>query len=134
VRVSARQLIIERSLAMPPALLFVYGSLMRAGRHHAELAGARFLGEARTASGYRRVRLGAYRALELTPKADPAPKAETEAEAVPGVAGELFEVDAPRLRALDAFEGNEYERSEVRLEQAVSGGFAVALAYLKKAS
>lgn len=104
---------------MPTVRLFVYGSLKRDGRHHSELAGARFLGDATTAPGYSLVQLGTY--LALVPKG-----AGT-------VVGELFELESAKLSALDDFEGPEYER--VSLEVLLPGASASsikALAYAKR--
>lgn len=98
---------------MASVRLFVYGSLKRGGAHHEELRGARFLGEARTAPGFTLVRLGAYLAL--------VPTADTKSDAATSVPGEVFEVPADLLAALDAFEGREYERGEVPLASEVSG-------------
>ena len=113
--------------------LFVYGSLKRGGRHHDELAGSVFLGQATTLPGYRLEPLGEYLALVSVP---PEPAA-----AVPG---ELYEVDELKFGALDAFEGDAYERGNVRLagplhekdrendgENDQKAGFA--LAYFRKA-
>ena len=150
--------------------LFVYGSLKRGGRHHDELAGAVFLGPATTVPGYRLEPLGEYLALVSVPpqpepepeltttaqaQAQPAPsqaQAQAQAQAQPephetdpgtatAVPGELFEVDESKLRALDAFEGNAYERGNVRLASPYlaspcgarleNPGFA--LAYFRKA-
>src|SRR5688572_19180393 len=94
--------------SMPPGEsleLFVYGSLKRGFRHHDLLLGARFHGETVTAAGYQLVLLGEYPAL---------------ADGGDGtVTGELYSVENELLARLDAFEGAEYERREVRL---VSGG------------
>jgi gamma-glutamylcyclotransferase (GGCT)/AIG2-like uncharacterized protein YtfP len=99
--------------------LFVYGSLKRGERHHAELRGAAFLGEARTVEGYGLEALGQYSVL-------------VERFGLPGaVSGELFEVDESLLRLLDEFEGEEYRRALVRLS-ADSVGISLALAYLKR--
>jgi gamma-glutamylcyclotransferase (GGCT)/AIG2-like uncharacterized protein YtfP len=102
--------------SVPTVRLFVYGSLKRGGRHHSELAGARFLGDATTAPGYSLVQLGTYLAL------------------VPGgagtVVGEVFELESARLSALDAFEGPEYER--VSLEVLLGATSTKALAYAKR--
>jgi gamma-glutamylcyclotransferase (GGCT)/AIG2-like uncharacterized protein YtfP len=116
--------------------LFVYGSLKRGGRHHEQLAGARFLGLAETEPGYRLEPLGEY--LALVRVAGPSP--------VDGsVAGELFEVDESRLVALDTFEGDAYIRGQVMLSRARrprdpprdeaddEAEDVFALAYLKKA-
>lgn len=80
--------------------LFVYGSLKRGGRHHDELEGATFLGLAETGPGYRLEPLGEY--LALVPAAGEG-----------CVPGELFEVPLAKLPALDAFEGDAYERGEL---------------------
>ena len=133
--------------------LFVYGSLKRGGRHHDELAGAVFLGPATTVPGYRLEPLGEYLALvSVPPQPEPEPELTTTAQAQPephetdtgtatAVPGELFEVDESKLRALDAFEGNAYERGNVRLASPYlaspcgarleNPGFA--LAYFRKA-
>jgi gamma-glutamylcyclotransferase (GGCT)/AIG2-like uncharacterized protein YtfP len=103
---------------MTAELLFVYGSLKRSGRHHAELAGARFLGEARTPPGYALVPLGEY--LALVPRAEAG-----------SVVGELFELDSARLAALDEFEGPGYER--IALEVLLGQKKVHALAYLRRA-
>jgi gamma-glutamylcyclotransferase (GGCT)/AIG2-like uncharacterized protein YtfP len=113
-----------RSLAS--VRLFVYGSLKRGGLHHAELAGAPFVGDARSAPGFRLVPLrggSPYWALV------PAPETS---ETVPG---ELFDVPVDALSALDAFEGEDYERAELPLSAAGVGGKSVvesALAYFKR--
>jgi len=113
--------------------LFVYGSLKRAGPHHDLLKGAIFLGEVETAAGYALESAGPY--LELV--------------ALPGagkVSGELFEISASLLPALDDFEGDAYMRGQVSLSAAPESGPLVAgerglrrgqgqtaLAYFKKA-
>lgn len=93
--------------------LFVYGSLLRGEDNHAELSGARFVAEARTAARYTLVDLGPYPALVEGGSA--------------AIEGELYEVGAELLAALDAFEGHpdEYLRSPVALD-----GGAAAEAYL----
>lgn len=90
-------------------LLFVYGSLKRGRRHHAELGGARFVGVARTAPEYRLLDLGEYPALAAGRRA---------------IEGELYVVTEALLVELDRFEGDGYERAAVRLD-----GGGVALAY-----
>lgn len=94
-------------------LLFVYGSLKRGRRHHAELAGARFIGAVRTAPEYRLLDLGEYPALTAGGRS---------------IEGELYEVTGALLEELDRFEGDGYDRALVRL---ADGG--VALAYFATA-
>jgi gamma-glutamylaminecyclotransferase len=76
--------------AMQPCLLFVYGTLMRGERHHDVIAGAAFVGEARTLPAYDFVLIDYFPAL------------------LPGgqraIEGELYQVDANTLAALDALE------------------------------
>lgn len=105
---------------MASVLLFVYGSLKRDGQHHAELAGARFVGEAATEPGYALTALGAYRALVWAGGSEQ-------------VGGELFEVADGSLPALDEFEGQGYQRGKVALSAEHSRGFREALAYFRKA-
>ena len=103
---------------MATARLFVYGSLKRGGLHHAELGGARFLGEARTVEGYALEPLGEYLALVETPGAG-------------SVLGELFEVDEARFIHLDIFEGEDYARSPLCVVGQNAENVA-ALAYLRR--
>jgi gamma-glutamylcyclotransferase (GGCT)/AIG2-like uncharacterized protein YtfP len=84
-------------------VLFVYGSLKRGGRHHAELRGAPFLGEASTAPGYALEELGEYVALVPRP------------HALGSVPGEVYQVDAELLAWLDEFEGPDYRRALIEL-------------------
>jgi gamma-glutamylcyclotransferase (GGCT)/AIG2-like uncharacterized protein YtfP len=89
--------------------LFAYGSLKRGFRHHDLLVGARFVDEVETAAGYYLVLLGEYPAL---------------AEGGDGtVHGELYTVQNELFEDLDAFEGSDYERRDVRL---AAGGIAHA--------
>lgn len=99
--------------------LFVYGSLKRGERHHAELRGATFVGEARTVAGYGLEALdaiGPYLALVERPGQ------------AGSVSGELFEVDEPLLRLLDQFEGDDYRRGVVRLASVSTSVGVVAVA------
>lgn len=91
---------------MSPQRIFVYGSLKRGFVHHAELAGAELLGDARTEPGYALVRQGDYPALVEAPSGI--------------VYGELYAVSDALLAHLDAFEGvpSLYRRSAVRLWRA----------------
>ncbi len=115
-------------------LLFVYGSLKREGQHHAELAGARFVGEAQTAPGYALTTLGDYLALVRLGGRHGGEAALGSGQAAGGrVRGELFEVADVRLPALDEFEGPGYVRAAVALSAEHSCGFREALAYFRKA-
>ena len=71
-------------------VVFVYGTLMRGEHHHDVIEAARFVGEARTLPAYDFVLIDYYPAL------------------IPGgsraIQGELYEVDAATLAALDALE------------------------------
>lgn len=99
--------------------LFVYGSLKRGGRHHAELRGAAFLGEACTEPGYVLLPLGEYLVLA---RGGSAP-----------VTGELFEISEALLPELDAFEGEGYEREEILLTlPGESAEKCLALAYFER--
>jgi gamma-glutamylcyclotransferase (GGCT)/AIG2-like uncharacterized protein YtfP len=120
---------------MASVLLFVYGSLKRGGRHHAELAGARFVGEAETAPGHALTVLGEYLALVRTSGGGAGEVGAGAGEAQPSdrVQGELFEVADVCLPALDEFEGHGYERAKVALSAEHSRGFREALAYFRKA-
>lgn len=84
--------------------VFVYGSLKRGFRHHDQLAGARFVREARTAPHYALVVDGDYPAL-------------VEGGAT-SVAGEVFDVSAAHLAELDGFEEvpDLYVRAEIELD------------------
>jgi gamma-glutamylcyclotransferase (GGCT)/AIG2-like uncharacterized protein YtfP len=93
---------------MPAVRLFVYGSLRRGQPNHHQLRGAKFVAVARTLAEHALAELDGYPLL------------------VPGsvpVAGELFELEIGALTRLDAFEGENYVRGEVRLED---GGRALA--------
>ncbi|HVY32716.1 MAG TPA: gamma-glutamylcyclotransferase family protein [Polyangiaceae bacterium] len=106
-------------MAAPPVRLFVYGSLKRGGRHHAELQNSRFLGEATTAPGHAVIQLGDYPAL---------------IQADDGVVtGELFEVPESLLPALDELEGDAYVRQNLAVRVAGATDLALALAYFHNA-
>ena len=83
--------------------LFVYGSLLRGERNHSLLAGARFLRETATSTGFALVDLGDYPGMVKAARG--------------AVAGELYEVDGETLRALDELEGHPrlYWRTEIVL-------------------
>jgi len=118
---------------MASVLLFVYGSLKRDGRHHAELGAARFVGEAETAEGYALTTLGEYLALV---EQDAVAETAIDGAGSPlraRVRGELFEVAEVCLPALDRFEGEGYQRGTVSLSAEHSRGFREALAYFRTA-
>jgi gamma-glutamylcyclotransferase (GGCT)/AIG2-like uncharacterized protein YtfP len=75
---------------MQRSRLFVYGTLMRGEHHHDVIEAAHFVGEARTLPAYDFVLIDYYPAL------------------IPGgsraIHGELYDVDAATLAALDALE------------------------------
>ncbi len=83
--------------------LFVYGSLLSGEGNHGRLGASRLIGEARTEPRYTLVSLGAFPALL--------------GGGTTSVAGEVYDVDADTLVALDAFEGHPrfYRRERVVL-------------------
>jgi gamma-glutamylcyclotransferase (GGCT)/AIG2-like uncharacterized protein YtfP len=86
--------------------IFVYGTLKRGCKNHHHLAGQRYVGDAKTAAGYRLHDLGAY------------PGMVADVSDTLGVTGEVWTVDAAALARLDAFEGvaeGLYRREPVRL-------------------
>ena len=86
--------------------VFVYGTLKRGGRYHDLLATQKFIGEARTATGYTLYQPADYPGMVHTEK-------DTE-----GVTGELWEVSTDYLAKLDALEGlpqKLYERVPIAL-------------------
>lgn len=88
-------------------LVFVYGTLKRGGSNHTFLAGARFLGEARTPLGFELYSLGGYPGMIASPNT-----------AAGGVTGEVWSVDAPTLAKLDRLEGladGLYRRESIKL-------------------
>ncbi|HEU4532466.1 MAG TPA: gamma-glutamylcyclotransferase [Polyangiaceae bacterium] len=84
-------------------VVFVYGSLLRGERNHGRMAGARFVGPARTLARYALYDLGAYPGMT---------------DGAQAVEGELYEVDVRLLAALDAFENHPrfYRRRAIALE------------------
>ncbi len=74
-------------------MLFVYGTLKRSCANHHFLDGQEFVGEARTAPGFRLYDLGGYPGMVARP------------DDLDGVAGEVWSVDAAALVRLDALEG-----------------------------
>jgi gamma-glutamylcyclotransferase (GGCT)/AIG2-like uncharacterized protein YtfP len=88
--------------------VFVYGTLRRNGSNHFRMEGGSFLGEA-TVRG-RLYKIDWYPGLVLDPQGDPIP-------------GEIFEVGAEQLAALDEFEGvsaAENEGSEYRRVETIA--------------
>ena len=87
-------------------LLFLYGTLKRGCSNHHFLAGQEFIGEARTAPGFRLYDLGGYPGMVASP------------DRRQGVMGEIWTVDAAALRRLDGLEGQKeglYRRELVPL-------------------
>lgn len=87
-------------------LIFVYGTLKRGCKNHAQMAGQTWLTDAHSEAGYRLHDLGDYPGL--VPDG-----ADRE-----GVLGEVWSVDAEALQRLDAFEGIDeglYARRPIRL-------------------
>ena len=87
-------------------LIFVYGTLKQGGSNHRFLAGQRLVGPARTTPEYRLHLLDGY------------PGMVRAADGGRSIAGELWEVDAACLAALDELEGvgsGLYERTGVDL-------------------
>lgn len=92
--------------------LFVYGTLKRGCKNHRHLADQRYVGDARTAPGYRLYHLGSYPGLVIDPS-------DTE-----GVTGEVWDVEPAALARLDAFEGTDeglYRREPIALIQPFDG-------------
>jgi gamma-glutamylaminecyclotransferase len=80
----------------PPAAettIFVYGTLKRGGSNHGFLAAQKYVGDARTILGFTLYELDGYPGMVAEP---------TDRE---GVTGELWQVDAACLSALDELEG-----------------------------
>jgi gamma-glutamylcyclotransferase (GGCT)/AIG2-like uncharacterized protein YtfP len=93
--------------ARPPAgftRVFVYGTLRQGEGNHRLLLSARFVGEASTAAGFALYDLGAFPGLVH--------------EGAGTVAGEVYDVDAETLAALDRLEGvpSFYRRERIELE------------------
>jgi gamma-glutamylaminecyclotransferase len=88
-------------------LVFVYGTLKRGFSNHRQLAGQKFIGEARTVGGFSLFDLDGFPALVAWP------------EDRAGVTGEVWSVDPAALRRLDAFEGlheGMYRRELIQLQ------------------
>jgi gamma-glutamylcyclotransferase (GGCT)/AIG2-like uncharacterized protein YtfP len=94
----------------PEQLLFVYGSLKRGQANQGRLGRASFVGIIRTSPHFALRMVDGYPAL------------------VPGyraVLGELYRINTEDLSALDEFEGSDYRRGAIELEDGRR-----ALAYL----
>jgi gamma-glutamylaminecyclotransferase len=74
-------------------LIFVYGTLKRAGSNHHFLSGQKFIGEARTVPGFCLYALGGF------------PGMVAKSDDHDGVTGEVWSVDADALVRLDGLEG-----------------------------
>ena len=83
--------------------LFIYGTLKRGQRAHHLLANERFVRLAETIPKYRLLHLGSYPGLAHAP------------EVGKEILGELWDVSDDCIAILDAYEGLEYERTEVLL-------------------
>ncbi|MCP3104545.1 gamma-glutamylcyclotransferase [Myxococcus sp. K15C18031901] len=96
-----------------PTRVFVYGTLIRGQPNHPRLRGARFLGPTLTPASFSLFDYGPFPAL--------AAGGQTT------VVGEVYEVDALTLAALDRLEGHPhfYERTSIALD-----GFGRVEAYL----
>lgn len=84
-------------------LVFVYGTLMKGELHHSAMSQARFLRSAETRAEYELVQVDYYPAML--------------SGGTKRVIGELYEVDAPTLQALDELEAvpHEFERQAISL-------------------
>lgn len=92
-----------RKEPVPVTLVFTYGTLLAGERNHRLLKTARFVGAASTLPRYELRNLGTFPALVRG--------------GMRAVAGELYEVDAPTLLALDRLESHPdfYRRARIRL-------------------
>jgi gamma-glutamylaminecyclotransferase len=106
-------------------LVFVYGTLKRGGSNHFLLSRQKFVGTARTRTGFTLYDLDGY------------PGMVAEAAAAEGVAGEVWSVDAACLDELDRLEGTEeglYARGKVPLEPPFADQDVEAYLYLRSVS
>lgn len=86
---------------MPVVRLFVYGSLRRGCSNHRELSGAEYLRALASAPRYGVIEVDGYPAL---------------VRGTMRIEGELYEVTHEHLARLDAFEGSDYVRAPVTLD------------------
>lgn len=89
-------------------LLFIYGTLLRGEVGAHRMAGAEYVGPARTRPRYTLHRVDWYPALAL--------------DGDTAVAGELYRVPPALLAALDAYEGDGYALVEVELDDGRRAG------------
>ena len=104
------------------SLVFVYGTLKRGGSNHTHLAGQAFVGEARTAPGFRLYQLDGYPGM-VALAGDHA-----------GVTGEVWSVNAACLAQLDLLEGvaeGLYRREPVPLLAPFAGRSVEAYLYAR---
>jgi gamma-glutamylaminecyclotransferase len=90
----------------PGKLIFVYGTLKRGGSNHLYLRGQTFVGEARTAPGFRLYGLDGF------------PGMVAKADDCDGVTGEVWSVTAEALAHIDGLEGTAegmYRRARIPL-------------------
>lgn len=80
-------------MTLPCQVIFVYGTLKRAGSNHHLLAGQQFVGDARTRPGFRLYQLDGYPGM-VRDQADE-----------DGIDGEVWSVNHECLRRLDELEG-----------------------------
>ncbi|QDE95989.1 gamma-glutamylcyclotransferase family protein [Myxococcus xanthus] len=102
-----------RSSPAAPTRVFVYGTLLAGLPNHHHLRGARLLGPARTHASFALYDYGPFPALASGGRH--------------AVEGEVYEVDALTLAALDRLEGHPrfYQRTPIALD-----GFGLVEAYL----
>ena len=103
-------------------LVFVYGTLKRGFANDHFLRGQTFRGEARTPAGFRLYRISDYPGL-VADRADTA-----------GVGGEIWEIDGPCLRRLDALEGLKeglYTREPIPLLELFATELVIAYFYAR---
>lgn len=95
--------------------IFVYGTLMRGERNHIHMDGATYLGAVRT-------KHAAYDLVEFASQSAPGCFTPGFLNGENYIVGELYEVDAAHLAALDEFEeeGVQYARKPVFLEDGSS--------------
>jgi gamma-glutamylcyclotransferase (GGCT)/AIG2-like uncharacterized protein YtfP len=103
--------------------LFLYGTLQRGCSNHGQLAGQRFVAEARTEPAYRLYHLDGYPGLVAD--------GGGQGRSIPG---EVWSVDPAALARLDRFEGTHerlYARIPVRLAAPHQGRSAMTYVYLR---